>query len=177
MNKQEFDIFQEEIFQKIRDLTDSKGEEYKVSKDQLSNFKGQAAEYGLEPLTILAVAWGKHVNAFKTYVRDNQSGTKREYAEPIEARLHDIILYSILAIAMIREDGMAKAEMRPVTLGDIGDAARDTPAGMAGRGLIPPERWPCRSLPPDQWCDHEGAGGFMGHTCSKVAFVPVDRRG
>jgi len=26
---------------------------------------------------------------------------------------------------------------------------------------------PCRKLPKEQWCDHSGKGGFMGHTCVK----------
>lgn len=25
--------------------------------------------------------------------------------------------------------------------------------------------YPCHKLPKDQWCDHAGRGGFMGHTC------------
>jgi hypothetical protein len=29
----------------------------------------------------------------------------------------------------------------------------------------PMEEPPCHSLPRDQWCDREGPGGFMGHTC------------
>lgn len=27
------------------------------------------------------------------------------------------------------------------------------------------EQYPCHSLPREQWCDREGPGGFMGHTC------------
>lgn len=25
--------------------------------------------------------------------------------------------------------------------------------------------YPCHKLPKEQWCDHHGPGGFMGHTC------------
>lgn len=28
--------------------------------------------------------------------------------------------------------------------------------------------YPCHKLPKEQWCDHAGRGGFMGHTCFKV---------
>lgn len=28
-------------------------------------------------------------------------------------------------------------------------------------------RYPCHKLPKKQWCDHDGPGGFMGHTCTK----------
>lgn len=27
------------------------------------------------------------------------------------------------------------------------------------------EEYPCHLLPKEEWCDHSGAGGFMGHTC------------
>jgi hypothetical protein len=27
------------------------------------------------------------------------------------------------------------------------------------------KRWPCHKLPRAQWCDSQGGGGFMGHTC------------
>lgn len=27
--------------------------------------------------------------------------------------------------------------------------------------------YPCHKLPQDQWCDKNGQGGFMGHTCIK----------
>lgn len=29
----------------------------------------------------------------------------------------------------------------------------------------------CHSLPRDQWCDHGGPSGFMGHTCEAKANV------
>ena len=27
------------------------------------------------------------------------------------------------------------------------------------------KEYPCHKLPKSQWCDHNGPGGFMGHTC------------
>jgi hypothetical protein len=37
------------------------------------------------------------------------------------------------------------------------------------RLFIPIRDWPCHSDPKGQkaWCDREGPGGFMGHTCVK----------
>lgn len=29
------------------------------------------------------------------------------------------------------------------------------------------KEFPCHKLPKEQWCDHSGPGGFMGHTCMK----------
>lgn len=33
---------------------------------------------------------------------------------------------------------------------------------------------PCHRLPRDQWCDSDGAGGFMGHTCSMPTTLTRD---
>ena len=33
--------------------------------------------------------------------------------------------------------------------------------------MINRTEYPCHSLPKEQWCDHAGRGGFMGHTCIK----------
>ena len=37
------------------------------------------------------------------------------------------------------------------------------------RLIVPIRDWPCHSHPEGKkkWCDHEGGGGFMGHTCVK----------
>jgi hypothetical protein len=31
-----------------------------------------------------------------------------------------------------------------------------------------PDNFPCHSRPKENWCDNDGPGGFMGHTCGKV---------
>lgn len=31
--------------------------------------------------------------------------------------------------------------------------------------------YPCHKLPKEQWCDSQGPGGFMGHTC-----LPIQKR-
>ncbi len=33
--------------------------------------------------------------------------------------------------------------------------------------------YPCHKLPKEQWCDYNGPGGFMGHTCIKKK--PVEK--
>lgn len=35
--------------------------------------------------------------------------------------------------------------------------------------------WPCHALPKDKWCDHNRAGGFMGHTCVRTPEVELTR--
>lgn len=37
------------------------------------------------------------------------------------------------------------------------------------------ERWPCHQKPREEWCDRDGPGGFMGHTCLVVPGMFVRR--
>lgn len=72
--------------------------------------------------------------------------------------------------------GIATAEtpvngtsIRGVTLSpekarELEDAIRNSKGfGMAPQIVL--EEYPCHALPRDQWCDRDGPGGFMGHTC------------
>src|SRR5262245_34595005 len=34
--------------------------------------------------------------------------------------------------------------------------------------------WPCHSRPQSEWCDRDGAGGFMGHTCEPEVTLTRD---
>lgn len=36
--------------------------------------------------------------------------------------------------------------------------------------------WPCHSKPQSEWCDREGPGGFMGHTCKTTARIVAQSR-
>lgn len=45
--------------------------------------------------------------------------------------------------------------------------------GLCDCGAEPP---PCHALPMSQWCDAEGPGGFMGHTCGAARRQLVDSR-
>lgn len=42
---------------------------------------------------------------------------------------------------------------------------------------VPLETPPCRKLPREQWCDKNGPGGFMGHTCAHLDSIlsPITR--
>lgn len=42
-------------------------------------------------------------------------------------------------------------------------------AAEAGRPTLEQEAYPCMSLPPDQRCNRNGPGGFMGHTCTRIS--------
>jgi hypothetical protein len=91
--------------QSLIDLTNTKGEEYSRTLDQLANFKRQADELGVGPITILMVYLNKHLDAIKHHARHGIT-----LSEPIEGRIDDAILYLTLYKALVieaREDDRA----------------------------------------------------------------------
>ena len=103
MNQKDFEELCQEIQRDTMDILVLKGREYAGSADRLANFKRNAALSGVDPLTVLHVYMAKHWDSFSTYVRDMQAKQPRELSEPIEGRLHDLINYAVLAVALIRD--------------------------------------------------------------------------
>ena len=103
MNQAEFDVEVKHAIAAIERLLEVKGGEYAGSEDRLANFKRGAALTGATPLQVLFIYMSKHYDAVATYVRDEAEGTSRPRSESIEGRLHDIINYAILALAMVKE--------------------------------------------------------------------------
>ena len=103
MQQAEFEKLVNDAIDEIRELLVVKGGEYAGSEDRLANFKRGAALVGCTPLQVLFIYMSKHYDAVATYVRDQASGTERPRSESIEGRLHDLMNYCLLAIALVRE--------------------------------------------------------------------------
>lgn len=98
MIRSEFTTLLETEFAKIVAINKSKGKDYAGDTDALSNFKTQGKELGLTPEQVLAVYLGKHVSAVMAYCREGQVES-----EPIEGRIHDVILYCFLLMGLVKE--------------------------------------------------------------------------
>jgi hypothetical protein len=103
VNQAKFKALCEEIQAATTGLLVQKGEEYAGSTDRLANFKRGAAATGVDPLTVLYIYMSKHWDSVSTYVRKSQQRQEQNLSEPIEGRLHDLINYATLAIAILRE--------------------------------------------------------------------------
>lgn len=103
MNQKDFEELCQQIQRDTTDILILKGREYAGSADRLANFKRNAELSGVDPLTVLHVYMAKHWDSFSTYVRDMQAKQPRELSEPIEGRLHDLINYAVLAVALIQD--------------------------------------------------------------------------
>ena len=103
-SKGKFTSLLNETFESIFKLTNTKGEEYSRSDDQLGNFRRSAAEARLTMEQVWLVFFNKHIDSIKSYI---VNGGQVKSTESIESRIDDAILYLILlkAIAEDKSDG------------------------------------------------------------------------
>ncbi len=95
----------DELYERLRALTATKGEEYKRREDnQFANFERGAASLGLTREQVLMVYLSKHLDSIVTYVKDRAAGQEKVYAEPISGRIDDAILYLLLLRGMTIEN-------------------------------------------------------------------------
>jgi hypothetical protein len=98
MNRREFTDLMERHFGDIAEINATKGKDYASEADALDNFKRHAATLGLSPVQVWAVYTSKHWDAVMTFCREGAV-----HSEPIEGRIHDVILYCFLLLALIEE--------------------------------------------------------------------------
>ena len=82
-------------------LSDDKRIEYTEGNHNdnvLWNFETIADKVNLKPLQVLSVYYQKHNSSINNYFKDG-----KEYSEPIEGRIQDMINYLLLMVAMLRK--------------------------------------------------------------------------
>ena len=100
MRRDQFDEFRDRHYLEIVGINTTKGRDYAGGdEDALANFKAAAEQLGVSPYTIWAVYAHKHWSAVMSFVR---AGGQVE-SEPIEGRLHDVILYCFLLLGLIED--------------------------------------------------------------------------
>lgn len=105
MKANDFALSIDELYERLKALTASKGEEYKRREDnQFANFERGAQALGLTREQVLMVYLSKHMDSIVTYVKDRAAGQERQYAEPISGRIDDAILYLLLLRGMTVEN-------------------------------------------------------------------------
>lgn len=109
MKQSEFELVFARAMEQAKGLLQTKGVEYAGSADRLSNFKRGADLTGCTPLQVAFVYASKHYDAIATYVQRDAQGFEQKLSEPIEGRLHDLLNYCVLMIALI-EDGRSQGK-------------------------------------------------------------------
>src|SRR3954447_952617 len=100
MTRTQLNALMDTHWQEIQALNRRKGKDYAGDTDALSNFKRTAELTGLTPYQVWAVFVNKHWDAVNSFVRN---GGQLE-SEPIEERLHDLIVYCFLMLGLIEEE-------------------------------------------------------------------------
>jgi hypothetical protein len=115
MNRDQFNKLIDETFTKIKNLSNTKGEEYSGQEDALANFKRNAERMGLDPLQVWFVYTAKHFDSVSTFIKDIASNKVRNYSEPIDGRADDLIVYFLIFKALYKE----KLEQNTKALSEI----------------------------------------------------------
>lgn len=139
MNKTTFLNLLNDGHAKMVALTKSKGEEYSSSDDQLGNFRRLAEQTGLTMPQIWLVLFTKHIDAIRTFIKDEAAGVQRERSEPIEGRIDDAILYLYLLRGIVDDQIVTKAIEGAVdrAIGAAQWVGLDgTPAGLYGKPWV-----------------------------------------
>lgn len=97
MNREEFDLFNEDILAKAKELRLVKGRDYqRATEDILSNFKSGAEKLHITILQDFGALFHKQVEAIYAYL-----ATGKVESERIEGRIVDVINYMLLLNAII----------------------------------------------------------------------------
>lgn len=99
MERQEFEKVNEELLIKAKELRLKKGRDYqRATQDILYNFKSSADKLNITPLQSFGVLYNKQIEAVFAYL-----STGELESEDIESRLLDIINYTLLLNALVKQ--------------------------------------------------------------------------
>lgn len=100
---EKFEALLQLTWNQIESLQKLKGGEYAKDADRLANFRQAATDLGLPMEVVWLIYFNKHIDAIKTYVRDQLLGEDRRRSEPIGGRFLDAIVYLTLGLAILDE--------------------------------------------------------------------------
>tara|TARA_A100001515_G_scaffold144858_2_gene150421 strand:+ start:742 stop:1065 length:324 start_codon:yes stop_codon:yes gene_type:complete len=99
MTAKEYKKLRDKFIAETLKLSDEKRVEYTEGNHNdniLWNFENIAKELGLTPMQVLSVYLNKHISSLRNFFKDG-----KEYSEPIEGRVSDMINYLLLMVAML----------------------------------------------------------------------------
>jgi len=93
-----------DAIKRAEQLFTTKNSEYGDSGDILANFRRLAQQQDLPMSTVWMMLAGKHIDSIQQYVKDVRANKGRNRTEPMSARIDDLIVYSILLLAIVNEE-------------------------------------------------------------------------
>lgn len=82
----------------------TKNAEYGDKTDILSNFRRLADQQGVPMSTAWFFLAGKHIDSITQYIKDVRDNKSRARSEPIRDRIDDLVVYSLLLLAIVSEE-------------------------------------------------------------------------
>lgn len=82
----------------------SKNAEYGDKADILANFRRLAEQQDVPMSTAWMFLAGKHIDTIQQYVKDTRLNKSRNRSEPIRDRIDDLVVYSLLLLAIVAEE-------------------------------------------------------------------------
>lgn len=82
----------------------TKNAEYGDKTDILANFRRLADQQGVPMSTAWFFLAGKHIDTITQYVKDVRENKNRSRSEPIRDRIDDMVVYSLLLLAIVAEE-------------------------------------------------------------------------
>jgi len=82
----------------------TKNAEYGDKADILANFRRLADQQGVPMSTAWFFLAGKHIDTITQYVKDVRENKNRNRSEPIRDRIDDMVVYSLLLLAIVAEE-------------------------------------------------------------------------
>lgn len=119
MHRKEFQTLLTRTLETCLQINATKGTEYtRGSVDAGSNFYRLGMALNQPPEVILWVYVQKHLDSILNYITNIQEyGTKQKLSEPIEGRIHDVIMYMCLLLGLIidreRNEDAANLDFNP----------------------------------------------------------------
>jgi len=93
-----------EAMDRIAQLFSEKNSEYGDSGDILANFRRLAEQQGVPMSTAWFFLAGKHIDTITQYIKDRRDAVARHRTQPISERIDDLIVYSLLLLAITEEE-------------------------------------------------------------------------
>lgn len=117
MRRSEFNDLRAKAVEDIFKINDTKGADYAGDEDALGNFKDAAAMLGITPEQVWAVYTHKHVSAIMSFCQKGQVES-----EPIEGRIHDVMVYCVLLLGLIEDRKRDEAPAHEQRIAAAGEA-------------------------------------------------------
>ncbi len=108
MTFEQFDKFQDALWDQVRHMRDTKGKEYANSENRFANFDRLAAQLDLTNIQVGWVYTTKHLDAIAQFCRTQQTHS----SEGPMGRIVDAIVYLTLIAGMIEERNRNYTDMR-----------------------------------------------------------------